>query len=181
MNERREPSTFERWQDARFDQGERLLAFETWCATELATRLQWPRDPHKAAKQVMQCRSLIIRAVADMGRHGYLFQPKKIAAMITEKLDEIATRQKAGEIHDLYAYLRITWSSYVTGQAEQLRDKAMSVGSHISQVTKIADSIPMIVAEDLQESIREKKKKAAAARKKSCSSSAQPMLDLGID
>lgn len=178
---RQEPSTFEIWEDARFDQGERLVAFESWCAEQLATRLQWPSDPAQAQRQVLQCRALVVQAVADMGRHGYLFQPKPLAAMIVAKLDEIAERQRRGEIRDLYPYLKTAWSSYVTGQADQLRQQAMSLGTHISQLSRIADALPLIVAKDREESIREKKQAAAARRKRSCNPAAHPQLDLGID
>lgn len=174
-------STLHTWQDARFDQGERLVAFESWVAEQLATRLQWPSNAAQAKKQVLQCRSLILQAVADMGRHGYLFQPREIAQMIVKTLDDIGERQRRGEVGDLYPYLKVAWRSYVTAQSDQLRDKAMSLGSHISQLAKIADRIPVIVSEDREAMIREKKqlaKKRAANLHRPCSESADGQLDL---
>ena len=175
------PSTFHVWQDARLDQGERLAAFETWTANELYTRLQWPADPAKATRQVLQCRALILQAVADMGRHGFLFQPKTVAKLVTDTLDDVAQRQARGEIQDLYPYLRATWQGYVARQSDQLRAKAMALGSHISQITAKLDAIPRLVAEDRSETIHTRKlaaKRRAAPVQTKSPPPADPQLDL---
>ena len=83
-NPTKRTSTFETWSNDRYGSGERLLAFETWVAQEMATRLRWPADRSKMQRQVGQCRAFVLQAVADMGTHGFLFQPKELASMILE-------------------------------------------------------------------------------------------------
>jgi len=83
--------------------------------------------------------------------------------MILEVLNDLRARQDKGEIQNLYAYFRITWQSYVGGRAEELRSRAMALGSHISQASSRIDSMPILVEKDHVERIRDQK---AAARKR---------------
>lgn len=156
-------SSFEIWSSSRFGNGERLLAFEEWVAVELSKRLQWPSDPARMKRQVGQCRAFVLQAVADMGKRGFLFDPKPLAAMIVEVLDDLGKRQARGEIKDLFPYFKITWQSYVGSKAEELKQRALSMGSHISQASSKIDSMTSLVERDIVERIRDQK---AAARKR---------------
>lgn len=153
-------STFERWSSTRFDKGERLLAFEKWLGEQLGRCLKWPKNPHEREKMLFACRGLVVQAVADLGRHGYLFEPRELASEITGKLDEIRRLQELGHVDHLYPYFKAIWKGYVTSRAEKLHDSAMRAGSHISQHLKPSESIPYLVAEERRESALESKRRA---------------------
>jgi hypothetical protein len=129
------PDTFTIWSNTRSAPAERLAAFETWALHQLRERLVWPSDPAAAAKQAGQCRAFVMEAVADMGEHGFLFQPRELAKLITEKIEAVAKQQRAGQIHDLYPYFRASWRTWVRCETETLRDKAHSVGAHVQDLT----------------------------------------------
>jgi hypothetical protein len=161
------PSTYDLWSNERLGDGERLAAFESWLWHELQTRLKWPRDEAAAAKQIGQCRAFVLQAVGDLGRHGFLFRSPDLRSMICEKLDDLAARQLAGEITDLWPYFRATWTRWVRLESDTLKDRAMSVGVHITQAqeralrlgTPSTLSMPQLVEQSLRE-------QAAAARRK---------------
>ncbi len=156
-------TTFEVWSNQRTVPGERLVAFESWLWEEMTTRLEWPRDLAARAKVIGQCRTFTMEAVADLERHGFLFQPKQLAALLREKLDQIGVMQRQGKVENLYPYFRACWHGWVRRESDQLRDRAMLVGSHVSQLMASLQpsgpSMPEIVAQSLRE-------QAAAARRK---------------
>lgn len=132
------PDTYTIWSNARTVPAARLVAFESWLLEQLRSRLLWPTDPAAAAKQAGQCRAFVLDAVADLGEHGFLFQPRELAALLIEKLDQIARMQKAGNVRELYPYFRAAWRSWVRCSADDLRDKAMLCGSHVQAITERA-------------------------------------------
>jgi hypothetical protein len=85
-----------------------------------------------ADRQIGQCRAFVLQAVGDLGRHGFLKSPD-LRSMIQEKLDNLATRQKAGEIDDLWPYFRATWTNWVRTESDALRDRSMVLGAHLTQ------------------------------------------------
>ena len=162
-------NTYELWANARTVPAERLIAFEEWTLEQMRTRLVWPSDPATAAKQLGQCRTFVAAAVADLGDHGYLFRPRELAALITERLDAIARLQKAGNVRELYPYFRATWQKWVNTSASALREQAMLCGSHVAQITERLLTRPGAPAPEkslcelLSDLRREKKQRARAA------------------
>jgi hypothetical protein len=160
--------TFAAWSNARIVPGARLAAFESWLFAEMHARLEWPVDAAARAKMIGQCRAFVMKAVADMDRHGFLFQPKELAALLREKLDQIGRLQRAGTVEDIYPYFRACWQGWVRREAESLRDRSMAAGSHMQQIMNrvlipgkapTPTSMPELVAQSLRE-------QAAAARRK---------------
>ena len=129
------PDTYTQWANERNVPAARLVAFESWLLEQLRSRLLWPTDPAAAARQAGQCRAFVMDAVADLGEHGYLFRPRELAALLTEKIEQIARMQRAGNVRELYPYFRAAWRSWVRCSADDLRDKAMLCGSHVGQIT----------------------------------------------
>ena len=160
-------NTFDRWASERTPPGERLAAFETWLWHELQTRLKWPRDEAAAARQIGQCRAFVLQAVGDLGRHGFLFKAPALRSMLCDKLDDLAARQIAGQITDLWPYFKATWTRWVRLESDALRDRAMSVGSHVTQITERlargTSDQPFTMPELVLESLRQQ---AATARRK---------------
>lgn len=155
-------STVEEWMDTRRAPAERLVRFETWLRRQLQERLQWPKDPRKRDKQIAQCQRFVAGFLCDLNRRGWLFDGPILARIIVEKLDEIAERQKAGEIEDLWIYLRCVWSTYADAASEKLHAEAMSAGFHISKIVAGLKTIPQATAERAEQISAEK---LAAARR----------------
>jgi hypothetical protein len=159
--------SFAIWANERTVPGARLVAFESWLYAEMSQRLIWPKEAALRAKMIGQCRAFTMEAVADLERHGFLFQPRDLAALLREKLDAIGKLQEAGKIESLYPYFRTCWRGWVRREAENLRDRSMACGSHIQQIMQrvlvpgrasAAASMPEIVSQSLRE-------QAAAARR----------------
>jgi hypothetical protein len=158
--------SFTAWANTRNAPGARLVAFESWLYGEMAKRLVWPTETAARERMIGQCRAFIVEAVGDMQRHGFLFADRELAALLREKLDQIARLQKLGKVDSLYPYFRACWSGWVRREADSLRDRAMSAGSHVNQITQrvlaLGRPAATSMAEIVGESIREQ---AAAARR----------------
>jgi hypothetical protein len=180
MSDQDKRSTFQR-EAARpisIEDAHRLIKFEQWVASELSKTLIWPDDSRRRDKLLGQAKAFIMEAVADMGRRGFLFQPKALATMIRDTLRTIRERQDKGLIHDLYPYLRQTWTSYVGIRAEELRQDSMSAGVHVSALVARLQpreiSIPELA--DRERSERATLREAKAAAKKQSSHGSEPSL-----
>lgn len=176
-------STFQR-EAARpisIEDAHRLIKFEQWVASELSKTLSWPDETARRQKLLGQAKAFIMEAVADMGRRGFLFKPAALAAMIRDTLRDIRRRQDLGHIHDLYPYLRQTWTSYVGARAEELRQDSMSAGTHVAQlIAKLQPrelTIPELALRQQAERATLKAAKAAA-RKHSRDASEPSLFDL---
>ncbi len=146
--------------DTRRAPAERLVRFETWLRGQLLARLEWPKDERQRLKQVGQCQKFVSGFLCDLNRRGWLFDGPILARIIVEKLDTIATRQKAGQIDDLWIYLRSVWSNYADAAAEKLHAEAMSAGFHISKIVAGIKTIPEATAERTAQITAEKLSKA---------------------
>lgn len=157
--------TFALWSNTRTVPGARLVAFESWLFEEMSTRLVWPRDSAERAKMIGQCRTFTMEAIADLDRHGFLFQPKELAKLLREKLDQIGTLQRQGKVENLYPYFRACWQGWVRREADALRDRAMSIGCHVTQHLRAIGSgptptsMPELVAQSLREQAAEARRK----------------------
>lgn len=174
---------FQVWASTANPSPERLVAFQRWLANMLQDLLVWPRDPESQSRQIGQCRSFIERAVADLDRHGFLFEAEELARLLTEQLEYIASYQKEGGIRDIYKYLERSWDNWVGKQAEELAAAARMAGVHRSQVSgPRPPSMPELVRRNLEAAHEERKDRARfrrsvqRARKQGCKPSAHTYL-----
>ncbi len=146
----------------------RLVRFEAWLRGELIRRLRWPEDAYTRQKQIGQCQRFVSGFLCDLHRRGWLFDGPTLARIITQKIDDIAARQKAGAIDDLWIYLRSVWSNYADAASEKLHAEAMSAGYHISKIVAGLKTIPQATAERAEQISAEKltKHRKTLAREK---------------
>ncbi len=161
----------------------RLVAFQRWLALELGERLVWPRDENAARRQIGQVSAFVQQAVADLGKHGFLFRPSEMRDHLIGQIDHIAAYQKKGAVSDLYAYLRAAWSGWVGRHAEKLAEQARELRVHRSNIPAgRPPSIAEIVLRDLEarnEEIKSKRRfrsEVKRARQGSCNGPAAPLL-----
>jgi hypothetical protein len=171
------------WADELERDAVRLVAFQRWLAIELGERLVWPNDRAAATRQIGQVSTFVEHAVADLGRHGFLFRPAELRDHLIAQLDHIAAYQRKGAVQDLYAYLASCWAGYVGRNAEKLANLAREQRVHRSNIPpKAPPSIGEIVLRDLEarnEEIKSKRRFRAdvqRARKTPCKAAAEPLL-----
>ncbi len=144
---------------------QRLLAFDQWVCRELAARLQWPDNAEKKAKLIGQCRAELEKLVLELWRRGWMLDGKRLADHITGVLSQIAERQRAGQVKDFYPFFRHVVSTYVGANAEEIQAEARrtpTVGSLLAtmgvarKISTMGPSIPELVAQRREETLREK-------------------------
>jgi hypothetical protein len=126
----------------------RLIYFERWMTALLAEKIKWPDEAGTRDKMIGQCRAMIATAVADLGKHGYLFRPNEIRELLTEALDKIAAYQDS--IKDFYPYFKNCWSGWVGRHAEEFRAKAVKKDVLAGKSVVKRMSISQIVLLDLE-------------------------------
>jgi len=164
-------SSYDVWCDTERVPESRLPAFHAWLTEQLATRLQWPGNAEAQERQVGQCKRFVLGFVCDLRDRGWLFDGPKLAKLITEELDDVAMRQRRGEVRNLFPYLRNIFRKYAGEKAEELREDSINLGCHIGQLTKRLEArrtMPELVAQEHEERLvdrlaRERKRKAAKA------------------
>jgi hypothetical protein len=153
----------------------RLAKFDRWLIAELDHRLDWAWAGAAKVQRQQQCRIQIDGMVLALWRRGWMLDGKRLAARITEMLDAIGKAQRAEQVRDFWPYFKTSVSRYVGLNSEEIREEAMSAGVAASdvfrQLTKgLPDrgpSIPELVAQRANETIRAKltKQRAQEARK----------------
>jgi hypothetical protein len=176
MNAHARRSTVEEWMDTRRPPADRLVRFEAWLRQQLLERLEWPQDPRQRLKQVGQCQRFVVGFLCDLNRRGWLFDGPVLARIIVDKLDAVAARQKAGEIEELWIYLRSVWSTYADAAAEKLHAEAMCAGFHISKIVAGLKTIPEATAERTAEISAEKLTRARRLQARQKAVADQPQL-----
>lgn len=144
--------------------GERLANFERWLFAQLERRLQWPADPAARTRQICQCRALVMQAVVDLSKRGFLFRPRPLARLLEEKIDQIAAAQRAGRATNLYPYFRAAWQNWVGMRAEELKAESMALGTYISVLERGVVTIPQLAERAREESSLIEARKAARQR-----------------
>lgn len=139
--------TYDDWTDQTRPIVDRMVRFEAWLRRQLVERLEWPASPTMRARQVGQCQTFVNGFLIDLNRRGWLFDGPKLAEIITSKLDDVAKRQKAGAVEDLWIYMRTVWTTYAGSCAEEFQRDSMRLGFHVSKVMRRMKSIPQAVAE----------------------------------
>jgi hypothetical protein len=169
--------TIEEWMETRRPPAERLVRFEQWLRKQLVDKLQWSRDPVKRDRQIGQCQQFVNGFLVDLNSRGWLFDGPILAKIVTEKIEAIAARQKAGQVIDIWVYFRTCWRDYADAAAEKLHDQARSAGYHVSQALRGLKTIPEMAAQRQTEITREKLAKARQRTKEEAAAADQlPLL-----
>jgi hypothetical protein len=133
---------------------ERLLKFDTWTKSQLATRLQWPTDERRRIKLLGQCATRLEKIALELWRRGWMLEGKALARHILAALDDVAAAQAAGRIKEFYPFFCRVVDSYVGIHAEEIQAEARrlagtrAAGDLIQQVlgNSLTASIPALVA-----------------------------------
>ncbi len=169
----------------------RLLAFDRWAKEQLAKRLDWGWAGDSKEKRIEQCRIYLERLVLDLWRRGWMLDGKRLAGHIEKCLDAVGTYQRAGKVANFWAYFQASVDRYVGGNAEEIREEAMRVGSHVGQVLKAfgvergaaSAALPALVAQRAAEvadakeaTLREKQSRLRAKNAAQSAAAQQPTL-----
>lgn len=118
----------------------RLLAFDRWVRTQLASRLQWPADPSRRARLIEQCRVRLETLVLDLWRRGWMLDGRVLAGHILSAIEAVSAAQKKGGIRDFYAYFSRAVEAYVGANAEELQQEARKASSGPAKIGNLATS-----------------------------------------
>jgi hypothetical protein len=136
----------------------RLLKFDAWARRTLEAKLDWEWAGAAKQKRIEQCRLHLEHIVLDLWKRGWMLDGKRLASHIETALDAIAAYQRKGAVQNFWAYYQACIDRYVGSNAEEIRDEAMRVGSHISQAFAAmgirknnAPTIPELVAQRTKE------------------------------
>lgn len=168
---------------------ERLLKFDAWTKSQLATRLKWPSDEKRRIKLLGQCAARLEKIALELWRRGWMLDGKALSLHILAALDDVAAAQAAGRVKEFWPFFCKVVDTYVGLNAEEIQTEARrkagtrSAGDLIKQALGAAlteTSIPALVAQRRseinqvnQETLRER---LAKARLKESSSDAQGTL-----
>lgn len=161
----------------------RITAFDTWCRRELATRLDWTWAGAHQAKRIEQARIHLRQLVLALWRRGWELDGERLARRITDLLDAVGKAQRAGKVGSFWPYFSASVDRYVGANAEELREDAMQMGAHVGQVFQTlvsglpkAPSLPALIAQQEQETLREKVSRARRAKAAQATEKAQLRL-----
>lgn len=152
----------------------RLVRFDAWLRGQLDQRLDWAWAGLQQEKRREQCRIQIDGMVIDLWRRGWMLDGRRLAARIEAMLDAIGKAQRAGQVRDFWPYFKASVARYVGLNAEEIREEAMSAGAAVGDVFAAltrhaakAPSIPELVAQRSDETLRERlaRQRAQDARK----------------
>lgn len=167
------------WTDTTRDPAERLTEFDSWIYGLLKNRLSWTLHPKKAARQIGQCKGLVLECVRELERHGYLFDGQPLRLIIEQKIDEIAALQKKGKVTELFPYFRAIFRGLVARNAEEYKDHALQLRCHINHYEKEIDqavTIPALEAQRHQETLKERQARIRRQKAKKQSDQDQQTL-----
>lgn len=142
----------------------RLAAFDRWVRLELEARLDWTWAGAAKSKRIEQCRLELERLMKDLAARGWLLDGRRLAGLITDALDDVAGAQRKGQVRDFWPYFRACVGRYVGANAEEIREDAMSLGTHVGQVFEAlardakrkGPTLPELVAQRAGETLRER-------------------------
>lgn len=163
------------WMDQAIAPEKRLPAFDRWLRYELRQRLDWGWAGDLQEKRLEQCRIQIDTMILGLWRRGWMLDSRRLADRVTAMLDAVGKAQRAGGVKDFWAYFKATVDRYVGLNAEEIQAEAMSAGAAVGAVfqqllkkTPPSASIPELVAQRTQETLREKiaKENRRSAQKK---------------
>jgi hypothetical protein len=162
---------------------QRLLAFDTWVRVELETRIDWTWAGAAKKKRIEQCRIELDRLLKDLAVRGWNIDGRKLAGLIRDALDEVGKAQREGRVKDFWPFFRSVVGRFVGTNAEEIRETAMSLGSHIGQVFQAlakrapaAASIPELVAQRSKERLVDRLARQRAKDAARIADAQQPQL-----
>lgn len=164
---------------------ERILKFDAWVRAELRKRLVWNGADAEIERRVEQCRIELDRPVLELWRRGWLLDGHRLAAHIIRLLDAVGAAQRKGQVGDFWPYYRAAVSRYVGANAEEIQLEARSAGAIAHQVlasivakpgTAGAPSLPELIAQRKDETLREKVSRERKAAQREESEKAQMKL-----
>lgn len=162
----------------------RLLAFDRWLLRELDKRLDWTWAGAHKEKRLHQCRVQIDGMVIALWRRGWMLDGQRLAERITGMLDAIGKAQRGGQVREFWPYFKTSVSRYVGLNAEEIQAEAQSVGAAVSNVftallkrTPAGPSLPELVAQRADETLRERLSRAKEAEARRAAEKGQlPLL-----
>lgn len=162
----------------------RLAAFDEWLLLQMEARLDWGWAGTLKEKRLHQCRIQIDGMVIALWRRGWMLDGPRLADRITEMLDAIGKAQRGGQVRDFWPYFKTAVSRYVGLNAEEIQAEAMSAGAAVGAVFQqllkrqaAGPSIPELVAQRAEETLREKlARQRAQERRKQAEKSQLPLL-----
>lgn len=151
------------WKEQGLSPEQRLLKFDGWMRRKLEMRIDWKWAGADKAKRVEQCRIEFENLVLGFWQRGWLLDGSKLAAHIELVLADISAAQKAGRVQDFWPFFKSVLRRYVGINSEEIRQEAMSAGVAVSDVfsmlQKKAVSLPELMAQRREETLREKQSK----------------------
>lgn len=133
---------------------ERLLKFDSWTKSQLATRLKWPADERRRIKLLGQCATRLEKITLELWRRGWMLDGKALSRHILAAIDDVAAAQAAGRVKEFYPFFCKVVDTYVGLNAEEIQAEARrmsgtrTAGDLIKQAlgSSLAASIPALVA-----------------------------------
>lgn len=168
------------WMQQDLPAEQRLIKFDGWVRRELEVSIDWQWAGEHKAKRVEQCRMELENLVLGLWRRGWLLDGHKMAAHIKLALADISAAQKAGRVHDFWPFFKSVVARYVGINSEEIREEAMSAGVAVADVfsllQKKATSLPDLIAQRREETLREKQTKARRTEARKLAEKAQAQL-----
>lgn len=103
---------------------ERLLKFDGWIKSQLATRLKWPADERRRIKLLGQCSVRLETMILELWRRGWMLDGKELSTHIRAALDDIAAAQAAGRVKEFFPFFCGVVDRYVGLNAEKIQAEA---------------------------------------------------------
>jgi hypothetical protein len=144
---------------------ERLLKFDAWARRQLSTRLQWPTDARKKARQIEQCRVRLERLVIELWRRGWCLDGQRLAKHILAAIDDIGAAQRAGRVKDFWPFYCRVIDSYVGINAEEIQTEARSLSGARSVGDILGPLVQRLQAATLPDLIAQRRQEITQAKK----------------
>lgn len=190
----------ERWlrESAGIDPAERLLRWDRWVISQLASMLTWPAEPAARDRLLRQCAAELTTVAKQLRGRGWLLDGAELAGHVRALLAPIAKAQKAGKVADFWPYFRHSVKVYVGANAEEIQALARRSGSD-QGARSFADAIAGLgfgqqarskgpsmtellavraaeISQDKAETLRERTSRARARQRACMDDAAQPKL-----
>lgn len=128
-------SNLQKWQDRSYPNQERLLAFERW-VYGLARDAILKNKGYVGASDgfAWQIKAFCMHMIAEMEEKGWFLDGDSLEAVVRRcvegPLEAIAKKQ----MDNPYGYMVRVFDVFLAQEADNIKDTAMSLGTHISQV-----------------------------------------------
>lgn len=173
-------SSDRQWKEQSLSPEQRLLKFDVWMRRKLEARIDWTWAGADKPKRVEQCRIEFENLVLGFWQRGWLLDGAKLAAHIELVLADISAAQKADRVQHFWPFFKSVLAKYVGLNSEEIREEAMSAGVAVSDVfsllEKKATSLPELMAQRRDETLRDRQTKQRRADARKAADKAQAQL-----